>query len=159
MLNIYSFRMSQNSVFSQVDPGLEAEFQELCKLEPIFHTENFGTSAEELSRRMSSDYWEVGASGRRYSRAFILENAAKIALVNATSAGWKTSEIGLKQLGPQIFLLTYTLDQIGRLTRRATIWHKSKEGWSILYHQGTIISTDDDDLLPAQTSFYNNDYA
>lgn len=141
--------MSNHSVFSAIDPGFEAEFEELCQLEPIFHTETFGASAEEFSRRMSSDYWEVGASGRRYSRAFILEQAAKIALANAATCGWKTSEFGLKQLGTQTFLLTYKLDQNGRLTRRATIWKKNEEGWQILYHQGTIISSDEDDTLPA----------
>jgi len=25
-----------------------------------------------------------------------------------------------------------------RLTRRATIWQKTSDGWKILYHQGTI---------------------
>lgn len=140
--------MSKNSVFSQIETGLEAEFEEICRLEPIFHTESFGATAEDFSGRMSADYWEVGASGRRYSRAIILENAAKIALVNAQSAGWKSSGFGLKRLGANTYLFTYTLDQNGRLTRRATIWQKSKEGWTILYHQGTIISANDDDTLP-----------
>jgi hypothetical protein len=26
-----------------------------------------------------------------------------------------------------------------RLTRRATIWQNTSEGWKILYHQGTIV--------------------
>lgn len=141
--------MSNNSVFSQIEPGLEAEFEEIRSLEPIFHTEYFGATTEEFSRRMSLDYWEVGASGRRYSRAFILEQAAKISEVNATGAGWKCSKYGLKKLAAQTFLFTYTLDQNGRLTRRATIWQKSEEGWKILYHQGTIISSAEDDTLPA----------
>jgi hypothetical protein len=26
-----------------------------------------------------------------------------------------------------------------RLTRRATIWQRTKDGWKIVYHQGTIV--------------------
>jgi len=44
--------------------------------------------------------------------------------------------------------LTYTLDQAGRLTRRATIWLRTNEGWQILYHQGTIVSANEDDTIP-----------
>lgn len=149
MSNIYSFHMSNHSAFSKIESGFEAVFDELRQLEPIFHTETFGASVEQFSRRMSSGYWEVGATGRRYSRPFILEQAAKIALVNANSAGWSTSQHGLRRLGQDTFLFTYTLDQNGRLTRRATIWQKNEEGWQILYHQGTIISTLEDDTLPA----------
>jgi hypothetical protein len=37
-------------------------------------------------------------------------------------------------------LLTYTLLQNKqRLTRRATIWQRTAEGWKIVYHQGTIV--------------------
>ena len=37
-------------------------------------------------------------------------------------------------------LLTYTLDQAGRMTRRATIWQRFEARWRILYHQGAIVS-------------------
>jgi hypothetical protein len=141
--------MSQNSVFSSIESGLERELEELCRLEPIFHTEAFGRTAAEFECRMSTDYWEVGASGRRYSRGFILEQVGQIARVNAGSAGWRSSEFGLKRLGPETFLFTYTLDQNGRLTRRSTIWQKSVEGWRVLYHQGTVVSVNEDDTLPS----------
>jgi hypothetical protein len=37
-------------------------------------------------------------------------------------------------------LLTYTLLQDNqRLTRRATIWRSTADGWKIVYHQGTIV--------------------
>jgi hypothetical protein len=53
-----------------------------------------------------------------------------------------------------MYLLTYTLkqaertlDQAGRITRRATVWQKRGEGWRILYHQGTVVTGEDDSLL------------
>lgn len=140
--------MQLENDFSKLEPGTEMEFEEIRQLEPIFHAEWFGSSSEAFARRMSQDYWEVGASGRRYSRAFILEQAEKIASVNAKSAGWSSSQHALRRLGHDTFLFTYTLNQNGRVTRRATIWQRSAVGWQILYHQGTIVSVDEDDTLP-----------
>ena len=39
----------------------------------------------------------------------------------------------------RIFSLTYTLIQGARVTRRATIWRRTAEGWKIVYHQGTVV--------------------
>ena len=53
---------------------------------------------------------------------------------------WKTSEFYCRQLGPETYLLTYTLLQDKqRLTRRGTIWQSTADGWKIVYHQGTIV--------------------
>jgi hypothetical protein len=46
------------------------------------------------------------------------------------------------------FATTYALRQLERLTRRATIWQATSTGWSILYHQGTIVSAEEDDTFP-----------
>jgi hypothetical protein len=97
---------------------------------------------------MAPDYWEVGASGRRYSRGFILRTLKQSPPIDAASAGWQSSAYGLRRLGPDTYLFTYTLRQAERLTRRATIWQITGEGWRILYHQGTIVSADEDDVLP-----------
>ena len=136
------------SAFTHVDPELQAILDELRSREPIFHTPRFGQSLEDFQRSTAPDFWEVGASGRRYSRDFILGMRAKDELVDADAAGWKASGFGLRQLGPNCFLLTYTLDQAGRLTRRATIWEQTAAGWRILYHQGTIVTTNEDDIVP-----------
>jgi hypothetical protein len=61
----------------------------------------------------------------------------------------RTEDFGLRRLGPDTYLLTYTLDQAGRRTRRSTIWQNSEDGWRILYHQGTIIAVEEEDRLPA----------
>lgn len=141
--------MPDKSLFTRVDPELKAIFDELRSREPIFHTERFGKSVEEFRRSTAPDFWEVGASGRRYSREFILDTLGRGELVDADAAGWKTSEFGLRRLGPDCYLLTYTLDQAGRLTRRATIWQKTATGWRVNYHQGTIVSANEDDALPS----------
>jgi hypothetical protein len=135
--------------FSAVPANLEHIFEDLLRREPIFHTEAFGSTVEDFAAIMAPDYWEVGASGRRYSREFILEWLSASPPVRADSAGWEASEHGLRALSPDTYLLTYTLRQRGRLTLRATIWHRSPEGWQILYHQGTIVTGQLDDTAPS----------
>jgi hypothetical protein len=138
-----------DSVFTRVGPELLAVLDELRRREPIFHNLEFGSTTAEFERSTATDYWEVGASGRRYSRDFILrELTTSVPYVDAAAAGWQTSEFGLRQLGPDTYLLTYTLDQAGRRTRRSTIWRRSEDGWHILYHQGTIVAAEEDDTIP-----------
>jgi hypothetical protein len=64
--------------------------------------------------------------------------------VEAGVAGWRCWEFGLRRLGADTFLLTYTLDQGKRVTRRATIWEKTAEVWRIVYHHGTVVTGEDD---------------
>lgn len=138
-----------NPVFTKVDPDLLPILDELRRREPIFHTPAFGATTAEFERSTAPEYWEVGASGRRYSRDFILhELTSSVPYVDAAAAGWQSSEFGLRRLGPDTYLLTYTLDQAGRRTRRLTIWRSSEDGWRILYHQGTIITVEEDDSIP-----------
>jgi hypothetical protein len=139
-----------NLAFTKVDSDLLPILDELRRREPIFHSPEFGSTTAEFERSTDPAYWEVGASGRRYSRDFILrELTVSAPYVDARVAGWRSSEFGLRRLGPDTYLLTYTLDQAGRRTRRSTIWQHAEDGWRILYHQGTIIAVEEDDTIPA----------
>src|ERR1700761_3169270 len=109
--------MADQTIFTRVDPELEPVLDELRSREPIFHTERFGRSYEDFERSTAPDFWEVGASGSRYSRSFILGMRSREELIDADVAGWKATSFGLRRLGPDCYLLTYTLDQAGRLTR------------------------------------------
>ena len=144
--------MTSDGIFTYVDPELLGILEELRRREPIFHTPEFGTTVADFDRMMAPHYWEVGASGRRYSREFILRNLTEKPPVDATSADWKSYDHGLCRLGADTYLLTYTLRQGPRLTRRATIWQSSSAGWRILYHQGTVVAADEDDVAPPRSS-------
>jgi len=138
-----------NEVFTYTDPKLEPVLEELKRREPIFHTREFGRSRSEFEKATAPEYWEASASGRRYSRAFILSELEKHPPLDAASAGWQCEDHALRQLGPDVFLITYTLRQLERVTRRATIWERTGEGWRILYHQGTLVTAEEDDAYPA----------
>lgn len=135
-----------------MDSDLLAVLEELRRREPIFHTPEFGTTVADFERMTSPHYWEVGASGRRYSREFILRTLSENPPVNAASAGWQSYDHGLCRLGADTYLLTYTLRQGPRVTRRSTIWQSAPEGWRILYHQGTIVSAEVDDVIPPSSA-------
>jgi hypothetical protein len=120
-------------------PNLEEVLVELSAREPIFHRPEFGTTRADFERMTAEDFWEIGASGRRYTRALVLDELEKRFAAPHEDV-WGTSDFQCRRLGEQTYLLTYTLLQDRtRLTRRSTIWEQTGEGWKIVYHQGTIV--------------------
>jgi hypothetical protein len=143
--------MARAAAFPPTDKALEPVLGELRAREPIFHRPAFAATVGDFDRMMSPGYWEVGASGRRYSRDFILQMLADKPPVDAETAGWRASGFALQQLGPDTYLLTYSLRQFERLTRRSTLWQKTEDGWKILYHQGTVVTANEDDVEPLRS--------
>ena len=139
---------TSSSVFTHTDASLLSVLEELKRREPIFHTREFGTTCAEFKKSVAPEYWEVSASGRRYSREFILNKLEMHPPVDAVSVGWTSEDHAVRQLGPDTFLMTYTLRQLERVTRRATIWQRTPEGWLIVFHQGTIVAAEEDDAFP-----------
>jgi hypothetical protein len=96
------------------------------KREPLFHRSELVNSRADFERETAADFWQTGASGRRYSRDYVWANCAS-----------------------RTYLLTYALwGQGDRLTRRLTVWQGSAgDGWKTLYHQGTApINKNDADV-------------
>jgi hypothetical protein len=113
--------------------------EELSAREPLFHRAEFGTTRADFERMTAEDFRETGASGRQYTRTVVLDVLAD-RYSSAHNDSWEAQDFQLMQLGPETYLLTYTLLQFShRLTRRATIWKRTSEGWKALYHQGTIV--------------------
>ena len=120
-------------------PELQGVLDELSSREPIFHRPEFGTTRADFELMTAEDYWETGASGRRYSRQVVLDGLEERFSVPHADV-WETRDIHCRRLSEDTYLLTYTLLQDHqRLTRRTTIWRSTSEGWKILYHQGTIV--------------------
>jgi hypothetical protein len=140
--------MNSNPAFTRTAPELLPILDELRRREPIFHTLAFAASPAEYQGATAPDYWEVGASGRRYSREFILGELYTAAPPLADALGWQSWDHAVRRLGPDTFLITYVLRQGSRLTRRATIWEQTPAGWRVLYHQGTVVIVEEDDSTP-----------
>jgi hypothetical protein len=123
---------------STTDPKLLDVLAELRRREPIFHRPEFGTTRAELETMVDGDFWEVGASGRRYTRKYALEVLEK-RTGTPDEELWETTDFRCQELAVDLYLLTYTLRQGERITRRSTIWRRSTEGWKVVFHQGTIV--------------------
>lgn len=112
----------------------------LKTLEPLVYAANAGKSRAYFDALLAQDFWEVGASGLRYSREYVLGELEK-RQQNPREEAWHTSGHHLQQLSETDFLMTYSLHQPTRLSRRASIWRKQNEHWLLVYHQGTVVHT------------------
>jgi hypothetical protein len=112
--------------------------EELRKLEPIFHHPKSGMTRKDFESITVESFWEVGASGRIYSRDYVLD-VLEERLKNPQKDKWETKDFHCLEIAKDNYLLTYTLMQGERITRRSTIWRKHGDNWKIVYHQGTLV--------------------
>lgn len=117
---------------------LQAILHELTALEPLFHSAHAEATTERFAQLVAPDFWEVGASGHRYSRDFALQVLRERSRQPAASE-WQMSDLHVTEAGPGHYLLTYTLQQPGRMTHRLSVWRRSACGWQVSYHQGTVV--------------------
>ena len=119
-----------------------AVLDELMQREPVFHRLEQCSTRADLERMTDPEFFEVGASGRRYERDYVLDILEK----RFDAAGedvWECSDFHCLELARNTYLLTYTLlQQKQRKTRRASIWRRNPEGWKVVYHQGTVVEAD-----------------
>jgi len=118
---------------------LSQALAELSKREPIFHHPEFGSTRADFEEMTVPDFWEVGASGRIYSKAEVVDILERRYAAPHEDV-WEASDFRCRKLAPNLYLLTYMLVQDNvRRSRRATIWQRTAAGWKIVYHQGTLI--------------------
>jgi hypothetical protein len=116
-----------------------AVLEELMQREPVFHRLEFGTRRADLDKMTDPEFFEIGASGRRYGRDYVLDILEK-RLEDPGEDVWETSEFHCVALARDTYLVTYTLlQQKQRVTRRSSIWRRAGPDWKILYHQGTVV--------------------
>jgi len=120
------------------DPKILNVLNELVQREPIFHRPELGTKRADFERMTEAAFWEVGASGRRYSRQYVLDEMEK-RYANPEEDTWQTRDFHCLEIAAENYLVTYTLIHGTRITRRSTIWRQTPQGWKIVYHQGTVV--------------------
>ncbi len=113
--------------------------RELAAREPIFHRAEFGTSPADFAAMITDDYWEVGASGRVYTRDVILQVLSDRHRAPVVDDDWRVVGFACHQLAADLFQAYYTLWQGDRCTRRSTLWRRTTDGWRAVYHQGTVV--------------------
>lgn len=124
---------------------------ELIQQEPIFHHPEFGTTRQDFENMTDIEFFEIGASGRCYSREYVLAEVVKRyedpqyrGIHSPPENAWKLKNFYCREISPDNYLLTYTLVQEERVTRRATLWQRCSTGWKVLYHQGTTVQNNEE---------------
>ncbi|MCO7222477.1 DUF4440 domain-containing protein [Klenkia sp. PcliD-1-E] len=83
-------------------------------------------------------FTEVGASGRSWTRAEILE-----AMAGELSLAGEQVEVGDmtgEQVATDVVQLRFTTVVAGRVARRSSLWRRTDGRWQLWFHQGTLVS-------------------
>lgn len=120
----------------------EEKLAELRELEPVFHNEPREDGRERLEAMMVEDFFEVGASGRIYSREHVLDRVLARIERGEPEAESEVEDFFVRRIGPHAYLCTYTLQLYDgpakRTSRRTTVWTDREGYWQVIYHQGTL---------------------
>lgn len=110
---------------------------EAVELELALLTPAVRRSRKQLNDLLDSDFREIGASGRLWSRAEMLE-----ALVADEQPGRAidAEDFRCLEAGPELVIVTYVSDPEGRAARRTSLWRRSDGRWRLLHHQGTLLT-------------------
>ena len=114
------------------DPQLTWVLKELSAREPIFHRPEFGTSRADFENSTVAGFWEVGASGRRYSRHYVLDQLGARHAAQHEDV-WETRDFHCQRLADEVYLLTYTLLQ-DRTRADTALYHLAEHGGRLENH-------------------------
>ncbi|MGZ4595680.1 MAG: hypothetical protein ACXV3V_02035, partial [Actinomycetes bacterium] len=78
-------------------PQLARVLDELQAREPNFHRLELGTTPADFEAQTAPDFWEVGASGQRYSREDVWATLEP-RYANAGADPWETSHFNCRAL-------------------------------------------------------------
>jgi ribonuclease HI len=106
----------------------------LIALEKSLHDPLLRADPEAVSRLLSPDFFEFGASGRVWSREAILAHLATEDPAEITSRDYIC-----QPLSAEITLLTYISETPARRVLRSSLWRLEGEHWRLVFHQGTPI--------------------
>lgn len=119
--------------------SLKLATEALAAREPVFHRPELGTSRAAFEAMTAPEFWEIGASGRRYDRATVLD-ILEARHRQPVEESLSLTNFACQKLADDLYLATYLLDQAGRISQRSSIWRYSEERWQIVFHQGTLIA-------------------
>ncbi len=94
-------------------------------------------SAGELEKLLHPDFYEFGASGRKWDRSDTI-----LALTGerppAEDAPASAAEITGIRLADDVVHVTYLSRRDERSAHRSSIWLRTGAGWRLYFHQGTL---------------------
>jgi hypothetical protein len=111
----------------------------LKDLEIKLHQKEVRSDKKQLDELLHDDFFEIGRSGKFYTKQDILASLSDEKLVSEIHS----QDYSYKELAENSIMLTYksahktTKGLLERHTYRTSIWRKTSIGWRMLFHQGT----------------------
>lgn len=121
------------------------EHQLLSKLQSLeieLHQPGCRTNAERLDALLHDSFFEIGSSGRKWSKKDILEELPK----ENPNHIIISQDYAVEEIAEKTALLTYlsaNKHETGELSRycaRTSLWQYTLQGWKMRFHQGTATS-------------------
>ena len=107
--------------------------REVVELELSLLRHDVRTDRRRLDALLHPDFVEIGASGRRWTRAELVE----VMLDETDHDEPVARDIEGRLIDQDTVLVTYTTVRDGRATHRTSTWVRVDGRWIVLHHQGT----------------------
>lgn len=124
---------------NSLDNDSDKLLEQLRSLETELHQDETRRNRKRMDMLLHRDFVEFGRSGKRYSRADVLEEFGAGSALPAVEA----RHFDLVVLGEGAALLRYVSAHRNgngdpeRPTLRSSVWVRTAAGWQIRFHQGT----------------------
>lgn len=102
------------------------------KLEEKLLEQNFRRSPALVSGLLSDDFYEIGASGRTFDKDAIIKD---LSTEQPSQTKFTIVDFKLSQFSQDLVQARYRV--LETKTLRSSIWRNDKDGWKIVFHQGT----------------------
>ena len=96
-------------------------------------------SARSLAGLLDPSFTEIGASGRVWSRAAVIDALTQSAASHQPIA---VTDMAGVLLAPGIVHPRFTTEAGGRRAQRSSLWRLGDGGWRVYFHQGTPVPED-----------------
>jgi len=91
-------------------------------------------SPAALEALLDPDFFEFGASGRRWNRR---ETIAMLAAEDREPG--VAHDVAAIRIAARVVLVTYTSQDEERRCHRSSLWRETAAGWQMVFHQATLI--------------------
>jgi ribonuclease HI len=114
--------------------GASAALDDVAAHELLLLRDDVRSDRRRVSALLHPDFTEIGASGRSYDRAQMLETIAPV------PGGVDAHDMVTDQIAPGVALVRYTTTSAdGSRAMRSSLWVREGERWLARHHQGTPI--------------------
>ncbi|KIL43315.1 nuclear transport factor 2 family protein [Jeotgalibacillus campisalis] len=99
-------------------------------------------SKEELDKILANDFFEIGSSGRMFTKQECLDDGV-------SQAEMSIHQYEIHPLSESLVLSTYLIANHTRKrnTLRSSIWKKIDGRWQLFFHQGTVTNSKITDVI------------